>query len=257
MGKPHKPTGVNLRTAALLCGRAESTIKVWTRKGELRPASTGIKKGPGEIRLYALEELKSVNEAHGGTWDEQHLPPIHPNERERLAAELDAQRHEMLTMRRQIEALREELARSRTIPSAPRSLTTAQALPPSAAPSPHIPAREPVPTLKRFTRISADTLPPGLISMSSFSQHHGARESQRSTFKAAMTAGRLPVLKGHWKSGRAWVDLALDAAGHHRFYELYHTAPWWTPCSDCPHELSTNSGDTPPARARELVLAHS
>ena len=87
-----------------------------------------------------------------------------------------------------------------------------------------------------------DTFPSSLVPVITFGRQHGARETQGMTFRKAAHTGRLPVVTGHWKQGRKYIDLALDAAGRRRFWSLWHEADWFIACPDCPHELP-DAGD--------------
>lgn len=75
-------------------------------------------------------------------------------------------------------------------------------------------------------------LPGGLVSWRSFSNLHGISEG---TAKKAISSGRLSIVEGEWRVGKALIKGALDAQGRSRFYGLYNTNPHWKDCTDCPH----------------------
>lgn len=102
------------------------------------------------------------------------------------------------------------------------------------APAPYETSR---PAPPRPTRLVHDggALPEGLISFRSMAKAHNIAES---TAQRAIESGRLDVVRGHWKHGRAIVQQALDAAGQRRFVELFESNLGWKPCPRCPHDVT-------------------
>lgn len=93
---------------------------------------------------------------------------------------------------------------------------------------------KPAPARPRPTRLVHDggQLPDGLISFRSMAKAHNIAES---TAQRAIESGRLDIVRGHWKQGRAIVQQALDQAGQRHFYELFETNPGFRACDACPH----------------------
>lgn len=94
------------------------------------------------------------------------------------------------------------------------------------------------PAPPRPTRLvhNGGQLPGGLVSFRSFADLHNVAQS---TAQRAIEYGRLPVVRGHWKQGRAIVQQALDAAGQRHFYELFSESnPGFKRCSRCPHAVT-------------------
>ncbi len=88
----------------------------------------------------------------------------------------------------------------------------------------------------------ATELEPGLVSAAAFAQAHGVNVG---TAKSAWQSGRVPTVKGSWRvpGVRGPIQIALDAQGQARFYELYHDHDGFTACSDCPHGAAAAQGD--------------
>lgn len=78
-----------------------------------------------------------------------------------------------------------------------------------------------------------DTLPGDLVSYPQFAKLHNIGVS---TVQKAIDTGRLAVIRGQWKQGRAIVQKALDARGRAEFYSLYHGNEHFTACDECPHD---------------------
>lgn len=76
-------------------------------------------------------------------------------------------------------------------------------------------------------------LPSGLVSWRSFADLHGMAQT---TVHKAIGHGRLPIVRGQWRVGKALVKEALDAPGRALFYTLWHQNPHFQACPDCPHE---------------------
>lgn len=95
------------------------------------------------------------------------------------------------------------------------------------------------PPALRPTRLvhNGKQLPDGLVSFRSFSDLHNIAQS---TTQRAIESGRLEVVRGQWKQGRAIVQMALDAAGRHRFIELFEGNPGFRACDACPHAYSVS-----------------
>lgn len=107
-------------------------------------------------------------------------------------------------------------------------------IPVTAAPAAHT-----RPSTLRPTRLIYDTdkgaLPGDLVSFRQFADLHNIAQS---TVQRAIERGRLPVQRGRWKQGRAWVEMALDGAGQRLFYELFsETYPGFKACPRCPHNV--------------------
>jgi excisionase family DNA binding protein len=79
------------------------------------------------------------------------------------------------------------------------------------------------------------TLPDGLVIATAFAKQHGVPEN---TANKAIESGRLPVIRGQWKVGRASPTKAWDAEGRSKFYQEYHNSPNFIRCPDCPHSPS-------------------
>lgn len=84
-----------------------------------------------------------------------------------------------------------------------------------------------------YTPGKGDTLPPGLVGWRQFADAHNIAQS---TVQRAVESGRLPVVCGEWKRGRAIVKQALDAEGQRAFIALYaESYPGFKVCcSSCP-----------------------
>jgi BMFP domain-containing protein YqiC len=91
-----------------------------------------------------------------------------------------------------------------------------------ASPRPQ-PARSVEPTAE------SSELPEGLVGAVTFAQQHGISPS---AIKKAIAVGRLPVTRGRWKQGRAWIQDAWDAQGRRAFVEEYCTNPNYHRCQD-------------------------
>lgn len=101
------------------------------------------------------------------------------------------------------------------------------------APAPY----ETRPAPPRKTRLihNGGQLPDGLVGWRQFADLHNIAQS---TVQRAIESGRLDIVRGHWKQGRAWVEMALDAAGRQHFYELFSaTNPGFKRCGKCPHNV--------------------
>jgi hypothetical protein len=61
-------------------------------------------------------------------------------------------------------------------------------------------------------------LPPDLVGWRQYARDLGIHES---TLNKAIASGRVPVVRGHWKVGRAIIEVALDERGRQVVKELY------------------------------------
>jgi len=254
-------TLVNLKTAAALSGRSEATIRAWIRRGDLHPAPTGRLHGRGQVRHFDVTELEAVNLRHGGIWYGERFPRLETVETQALASEVTHLRLQVNGLRAQVDAMRDEMTQLRTAlsgrqivahgassalqsPHLARPPEGARPSRPSAPREPAPPSRSAAPESRREGREDGVRLPDGFVAVKDFARQHGSRESQNSTFKNAVWSNRLPIVRGNWRERGHHVEMALDGAGRHQFWELWHRTTWFVPCAECPHPLLASAPTT-------------
>ena len=84
------------------------------------------------------------------------------------------------------------------------------------------------PAVKIAPASTAGGLPPGLESWRWYAERHGISDS---TVKGGRDRGDLPVISGKWKIGNHYITGALDAAGQHKFWELWGQFPQARRCT--------------------------
>lgn len=92
------------------------------------------------------------------------------------------------------------------------------------------------PASLRPTRLvhNGGQLPDGLVGFRQFAELHNMAQS---TGQRAIESGRLEVVRGKWKVGRAWVEMALDQLGRRKFFDLFFENPGFKACPQCPHNV--------------------
>jgi hypothetical protein len=137
----------------------------------------------------------------------------------------------------QLDRLRQLVAQKRALASTPARAQHGQGygLPPASAPV--VPARSDSPLRASQQRMPpVISLPGDLVTLESFCLAHGVAKQ---TAMKGRASGRLPVVQGDWKSGRALVRYALDARGRAVFWLLWHALPTFHECEHCPHKTTT------------------
>jgi excisionase family DNA binding protein len=187
---------VTVTQAAALLGKSERTIQRYIEKGRLQARQL-----PGHRTVVNVEDLETLR---------GEMVDI-----EGILSHLESLQQEVDTLKRTVSALQSQL----------------EALSSSPAPAPS--TRRVVP---QKLEGPGTALPDGLVSWRSFATLHGLDEKKHTAIQNAVNDGRLPVVRGHWREGKALVRQALDEAGRAKFYDLYHDRADFQRCPQCPHE---------------------
>ena len=188
---------VTATEAARLLHVADKTIRDWLRKGRF-PGAQLIKRNGIHQWSIPLADIEAVRLEEEKTTESNGELPSLPE----LAAQLVALEQRVA----ELEQANLHKATGTTGPTVP-----------------------PIPKHKQ----TSNDLPDDLVSYPMFARLHGIGTS---TLQKAIESGRLDAVHGNWKTARAIVKTALNAAGRQRFYELYSSNPHFVACPDCPHK---------------------